>query len=80
IGRQAMVLVIREISNEYWVPLGVWVVREAVKKAMNNRRTFETWEQVMNYAQPLLRINSSEIWSKSHVLKEMKQKTVLDFL
>ncbi|MBR9678256.1 MAG: hypothetical protein GOU97_03135 [Nanoarchaeota archaeon] len=80
IRRQAMVLVIREISNEYWVPLGVWVVREAVKKAMNNRRTFETWEQTMNYAQPLLRINSSEIWSKSHVLKEMKQKTVLDFL
>jgi hypothetical protein len=33
-GRQAAVLAVREISDAYWAPLGVWVVREAAKKAM----------------------------------------------
>lgn len=33
IGRQASVLAVREISEGYWAPLGVWVVREAARKA-----------------------------------------------
>jgi hypothetical protein len=27
--------VIREISEAYWAPLGVWVVRDAARKAMS---------------------------------------------
>lgn len=34
IGRQASVLAVREISDAYWAPLGVWVVRDAARKAM----------------------------------------------
>lgn len=34
-GRQASVLAVREISEEYWAPLGVWVVREVARKAMS---------------------------------------------
>jgi hypothetical protein len=33
-GRQASVLAVREISEDYWAPLGVWVVREVARKAM----------------------------------------------
>ncbi|MBS3173075.1 hypothetical protein J4399_01825 [Candidatus Woesearchaeota archaeon] len=33
IKRQATVLALRFITDEYWAPLGVWVVREASKKA-----------------------------------------------
>ena len=33
-GRQAGVLAVREISQDYWAPLGVWVVREVARKAM----------------------------------------------
>jgi hypothetical protein len=33
-GRQAAVLAVREISEAYWAPLGVWVVREVARKAM----------------------------------------------
>lgn len=33
IGRQASVLAVREISEGYWAPLGVWVVREVARKA-----------------------------------------------
>lgn len=33
-GRQATVLAVREISEAYWAPLGVWVVRDVARKAM----------------------------------------------
>lgn len=35
-GKQAAVLAVREISEAYWAPLGVWVVREVARKAMNS--------------------------------------------
>jgi len=34
IRRCARVIVVRNISNEYWAPLGTWVIREATRKAM----------------------------------------------
>ena len=36
LGRQAAVLAVREISEAYWAPLGVWVVREVARKAMSS--------------------------------------------
>ena len=36
LGRQAAVLAVREISEAYWAPLGVWVVREVARKAMTS--------------------------------------------
>ncbi|MDG6224946.1 MAG: hypothetical protein QCI82_05465 [Candidatus Thermoplasmatota archaeon] len=33
IGRNAGATVIRWITDEYWAPLGVWVIREALRKA-----------------------------------------------
>lgn len=35
--RQASVLAVRVITEEYTAPLGVWVVREAVRKTLSNR-------------------------------------------
>lgn len=35
-GRQAGVLAVREISEDYSAPLGVWVVREVARKAMSS--------------------------------------------
>lgn len=37
IRKQAAVVVYREITDEYWAPLGVWVIREAVKLAMESK-------------------------------------------
>jgi hypothetical protein len=34
IGRQARALVLREITDDYYAPAGVWVIREAVRNAM----------------------------------------------
>ncbi|MDY6777779.1 MAG: hypothetical protein SVU32_03875 [Candidatus Nanohaloarchaea archaeon] len=36
VGRQAKVLIIRDVSDEYWAPLGVWVIRETVRNAFDN--------------------------------------------
>lgn len=36
IRRQAAVFMIREIRPDYWAPLGVWVVREAARKALQS--------------------------------------------
>ena len=34
IMRQATAVVYREVTEEYWAPLGVWVIREGVRSAM----------------------------------------------
>jgi len=34
IQRCARVIIVRSVSNEYWAPLGTWVIREATRKAM----------------------------------------------
>ena len=35
VGRQAKALVLRHVSDEYWGPVGVWQVREAVRHAFD---------------------------------------------
>jgi hypothetical protein len=36
IGRQAKALVLREVSDDYWAPVGVWQVRESVRNAFED--------------------------------------------
>ena len=35
--RQATVIILREIHPSYWAPLGVWVIREAVRDALRKK-------------------------------------------
>lgn len=37
--RQAKALVLREVSDEYWAPVGVWQVRESVRNAFEDAPT-----------------------------------------
>ncbi len=49
IGRQAKVLVLRHVSDEYWGPVGVWQVREAIRHAFEgNHGTSETFENAIS--------------------------------
>ncbi|MBS3119705.1 hypothetical protein J4475_02685 [Candidatus Woesearchaeota archaeon] len=49
--RQASVLVIRFVTSEYTTPLGVWVVREAARKALRSKPLeFGSKELLLNYA------------------------------
>ncbi|WP_181685775.1 DNA repair protein NreA [Halorhabdus salina] len=36
IGRQAKCLVLREVTDDYWAPVGVWQVREGVRNAFDD--------------------------------------------
>ncbi len=53
--RQAGVIVFREIHPSYFIPLGVWVVRETVRAAFRNRCVkFETKMAALKYIDSLL--------------------------
>lgn len=39
VQRSARVLVLRNVTGEYWAPLGTWVVREAARNAMRGPKT-----------------------------------------
>lgn len=45
-GKQAKVLVLRDVTPDYWAPLGVWVIRETVRNALEDgeSQTFEKFE------------------------------------
>ncbi|HYD03798.1 MAG TPA: hypothetical protein VEC16_05885, partial [Alphaproteobacteria bacterium] len=56
IKRQATVIALRFVSDEYWAPLGVWVVRQAVKNSVNNKPViFSDKESMKKYADELLK-------------------------
>lgn len=50
VRRQATAIVLREITDEYTTPLGVWVVREAARRAMASRPlVFEDTESALRH-------------------------------
>ncbi len=84
--RQASVLVIRVITNDYTIPLGVWVVREAVRKALRSKpATFASPELMIGYAASLIkdRLNHSinGILGRSKLVGNIKkQKKLAQFI
>lgn len=77
--RQAAVFVHREITEEYWAPLGVWVIREAVKDAMQKPPL--VFEDVESATRHVLRRSRGKEWLKMAVLpREARiQRTLKDF-
>ena len=54
--KQAAVLALRFITGEYAVPLGVWVTREATRKALNNKpMEFASKELMIEYTRKLVK-------------------------
>ncbi len=77
--KQASVLALRFITDEYYMPLGVWVVRQAVRHALESKPiSFSDRELMMRYADILLRKKYNldvEFWIKqSRLVKELKQQ------
>jgi len=83
--RQSTILALRLVTNDYWAPLGVWVVREAVKKAMNNNPLeFNTKEELIeytiNFAKKQFDYDLSPMIQNSEVLRQIKtQKKIVDY-
>ncbi len=84
--RQASVLALRFITGEYYIPLGVWVVREAVRKTMQRKGIeFESKELMLNYAKGLIKkrfgYDLDGLLKESILLKNIKtQRKLTSFL
>ena len=85
IKRQASVLAIRLETPSYWAALGVWVVRESVKKTMStNAMKFNSKEEILESAKQISKVkfnfDSSPILAKSKLLSQIKtQKNLKDW-
>jgi hypothetical protein len=80
--KQASVLAIRIELPSYWAALGVWVVRESVKKAMENKKlSFSDMKEMLESARQIGLIkfgyDPSKILKKSKVLASIKTQMTL---
>ena len=80
--KQASVLVFREIKPDYYMPLGVWVVRETVRDALKNGFTvFDSLENALKDVASRVSIPINLLIGKSRLLKTFKnQKNLSDFV
>ncbi|MCW8966307.1 MAG: hypothetical protein OQK82_06445 [Candidatus Pacearchaeota archaeon] len=70
IKRQASVLVIRLETTSYWASLGVWVVRESVRKALKNKMRFVSKEELMTSVKKISKIKYD--FQCEYILKKSK--------
>jgi hypothetical protein len=82
--KQASVLVIRIETPSYWAGLGVWVVRESVRKALKTFMKFKSKEELINSAKQIGKIkfnfDYSPIIQRSRMLKTQRvQKSLKEF-
>ncbi len=83
--RQSSVLALRFITNEYWAPLGLWVVREATRKSVQSKPIeFGSKELMLKYAQTFVKkkfgFDISALIRQSRLLDMIdRQKTLKEF-
>lgn len=82
IKRQASVLAIRLETPSYWAALGVWVVRESVRKSLANRRLeFNDFNELIEGSKKVGMIkygfDNSKILKKSRLLEQIQTQTNL---
>ena len=80
--KQASVIAIRIELPSYWAALGVWVVRESVKKAMENKNlSFPDMKEMLESARKIGMIkfgyDPEKILKKSKILENIKNQTTL---
>ena len=83
IRRQASVLCLRFITNEYWAPLGVWVCRNATRKSIESKPLeFGSKELMLDYvrkfAQKKFGMNIDPILRQSDLLNEINSQIKLN--
>lgn len=84
LNRQSSILTLRFITDEYTIPLGVWVCRETVRKSLQEKPlTFASEELMLKYAQSFIQnkfgFDLNLLLSQSKLLKQKKQKKISDF-
>ena len=78
VGRQALVVVFREVYSDYLFPVGVWVVREAVREALRRRpERFTSLSDALQYVFSNLRIPASRWFNASALLSFLVKQVKL---
>ncbi|UJG44038.1 MAG: hypothetical protein K9W46_02375 [Candidatus Heimdallarchaeum endolithica] len=82
IRRQAQVIAIREIDQNYKLPLGVWVVRQGARQAMQNQiLKADTLDSAFSFIPKVLAYSIEYYKNKSKIYElKKKQKKLEDFL
>lgn len=71
--KQAGAVIFREISEGYVIPVGVWEVRENVRRALEKRpRKFSTSQEALADINSRLRIPIREYIRRSEILQQKK--------
>ena len=79
-GKHAAVLAVREISESYWAPLGVWVVRDAARKAMSSvPQRFGTLQEALGEVERRIKTPSIQWQKTSKLLVGPIQRRLADF-
>jgi len=79
VGRQAKCLVVREVSDDYWAPVGVWQVRESVRNAFEgDHGSAETFHGAVQRLAPLLPVSAGRLRRKSELVAGL-QADLTDF-
>jgi len=80
VGRQAAVLAVREISETYWAPLGVWVVREVARKAMSSPPLrFGSLSEAMAEMERRIKTPSEQWRRTAELLARPVQRSLMEF-
>ena len=80
IRKQASVFVLREITSHYWAPLGVWVVREGVRKTLKNSpQKFDSLTAAVTDLTGRVSTPKAEWLKKAIMLSDFRFQTTLDF-
>ncbi len=79
IKKQCKCLVIREISDAYWAPVGVWQIRESVRNAFREEPYhFDNFHTALNQISTSLTLPLDTLKSKSTILAGIQSK-IADF-
>jgi len=79
--RKAAALVLREIHSEYVMPVGVWQVREGIRRAFEGRaEEIENFEQALSFACIGLSLSKNEWKRKSKMYRSKREQLkITDF-
>jgi len=85
IKRQATVIAIRIETPSYWAPLGVWVVRESVRKSLKRKMGFDSREELIENTKKIgmikFNFDPSQILKQSKVMNEvLTQKRLVEWI
>ncbi|WP_276271038.1 DNA repair protein NreA [Haloarcula litorea] len=78
-GRQAKCLVLREITDDYWAPVGVWQVREGVRNAFDgDPGVGQTFHETLSAVSDQLPVSVGALRRKSELVAGL-QSQLSDF-